>query len=140
LPTTLAFPSSAFSQTVTIGLTPTVAYPPAQFGFTGHAFELAANHDGTSVNDLTFQMPVSVTIHYSDDDVRIIRDESALALWRWSGQVWIAATQTCLPASTYQREIDQNILSVPICRVGRYALFGPTHSVLLPIISMFRSP
>jgi hypothetical protein len=81
-----------------------------------------------------------VTIHYSNDDLRIIRDENALALWRWNGQAWSGAADTCAPPSSYQRALDQNILSLPICRVGRYALFGPTNSMLLPIILAFRSP
>ncbi len=140
LPTTLIFPGSAFSQTTTIALTPTIAYPPAHLGFTSHAFDLAAYQSGVPVNDWAFQTPVTVTIHYSADDLHIIRDEGTLALWRWDGQMWSDAAETCEPVSSYQREPDQNLLSLPICRAGYYALFGPTNSVLLPIISIFRSP
>ncbi len=140
LPTTLVFPSTAFSQTTTIALTPTIANPPPHLGFALHAFDLAAYQSGVPVNDWAFQAPVTVTIHYSADDLHIIRDEGTLALWRWDGQMWSDAAETCEPVSSYQREPDQNLLSLPICRAGYYALFGPTNSVLLPIISIFRSP
>jgi hypothetical protein len=38
------------------------------------------------------------------------------------------------PPSAYQRDVGNHILRVPICRLGLFGLFGPTHQDYLPLV------
>jgi hypothetical protein len=126
------FPADVLSQTTTIILTPTLAAGGIDRWFTGHAFDLA-----TPISlrpDLAFNAPVTITIHYIDRDVSVVSDEAALQLAWWDGAQWIDAASTCSPVSSYTRDTTANILSVPVCGTGGYALFGPTHQLHLPAL------
>lgn len=62
-------------------------------------------------------------------------DESTLTLYVREGPGWVDATTTCAPPSTYVRYPDANTLSVPICHLSEYALFGaPRYRVFLPLV------
>jgi hypothetical protein len=67
--------------------------------------------------------PITITIHYSDADVEGI-DENDLRLYRWTGSAWEDAATTCSPPSTYVRDVDANVLRVPVCHLSRFALGG----------------
>jgi len=134
LPTTLDFPAGAVTGTTTIVLTPTLAQGGANFVFAGHAFEIEAFRNGNRQPGFVFGAPATVTIHYSDQDVHLVSDESQLALWWWTGSEWRDAAQTCDPASSYTRDVVNNVLSVPICHLSEFGLFGPTHRVYLPLV------
>ncbi len=67
------------------------------------------------------QKPITITIHYSDSDVQGL-DEDDLRLYRWSGSQWEDATNTCSPPSAYTRDLDANVLQIPVCRLGQFAL------------------
>ncbi|MBP7688406.1 MAG: hypothetical protein KA765_10875 [Thermoflexales bacterium] len=126
------FPADTFTQTILITLTPTLAEGGPERWFTGHAFDLA-----TSIGlrpDLAFSAPVTISLHYTDRDVSVVSDEAALYLAWWDGAQWIDAAATCAPASNYTRELDANTISVTVCSTGRYAFFGPTHQMRLPVI------
>jgi hypothetical protein len=115
------------SQTTALTVTPVMIDDPLpDQAFTGHAFDLAAQPDQV------FGVPVTVTIRYSNSDIRVISDENSLALLWWDGGSWVEAVTTCTPSSVYQRDVLNNTISLPICRTGRYALFGPTHQTFLP--------
>jgi len=134
LPTRLDFPAGAVSHPTDVWLRPTFATSPAGFAFAGHAFELTAYQGGSAQLDLAFNKPVTVTIHYSEADVRPVSDEEQLRLRWWDGDEWLDAVQTCDLASTYTRDLDNNVLSVAICHLSQFALYGPTNQVYLPII------
>ena len=129
LRTDLFFPSGAVSQTTAISLTPTMVDDrlPGQ-AFAGHAFDLAAQPDQI------FGISVTATVRYSNFDVRLIADENALTLLWWNGSSWADAATTCVPESSYQRDVLNNSIESPVCRTGRYALFGPTHQIYLVVI------
>lgn len=74
--------------------------------------------------DLSFQKPVTITIHYSDSDVACVLDENYLTLYYWAGSEWKDATSTCTPPSTYTRDLTGNVLSVPICHLTPFAIGG----------------
>ncbi len=131
--TQLDFSANAVTQTATLILTPTVASPRAGFAFSGHAFDLTALSAENPQSFFTFNAPVTVTVHYSDDDVRLASDENELRLFWWNGTDWQDAAQTCEPAPLYTRVVALNMLKVPICHTGRFSLFSPTHQILLPI-------
>ena len=128
----VVFPADMMSQTTTITLTPTLADGGIDRWFTGHAFDLAIPIGLRP--DRAFSASVTITIHYIDRDVSVISDEAALQLAWWDGVQWIEAASTCSPASSYTRDTTANILSVPVCAMGRYALFGPTHQMHLPAL------
>lgn len=134
LPTSLDFPPDAVTQTTTVALTPTLASGGTGYAFAGHAFELAAYQGGSLQSGFTFGGPVTVTVHYSDSDVRTVTDEERLALWWRNGGEWQDAAQTCEPTSSYSRDVANNALSVPICHLSLFGFFGPTQQVYLPLI------
>ncbi|HDQ71927.1 MAG TPA: carboxypeptidase regulatory-like domain-containing protein [Chloroflexi bacterium] len=129
LTTTLTFPRGAVTATTRILLTPTLPAASAELAFAGHAFDLAAYQEGVRQPDLTFDEPVTVAIHYSAHDVRVISDEGQLALHRWADGTW--ADGAC---EAYERDLVDGSLAAPICRVGHFALFGPTNRVYLPLV------
>jgi hypothetical protein len=134
LTTTLNFAAGTVTETTTLVLTPTLATGRSGFVFAGHAFEIAAFRGGHLVPHLSFNEPVTVTIHYSAQDVRLVSDENQLALWRWTGGGWEDAADTCDPPSTHHRNLADRVLSVPICHLSLFSLLGPTHQIYLPSV------
>ncbi len=134
LTTTLTFRVGVVTQTTTVVLTPTLAQATPGGAFAGHAFDLEAYQGGTRCSCLSFRhSPVTVTIHYSTRDTRLISDEEQLTLRWWNGSAWQDAAETCDPPSTYSRD-REGVLSVPICHLSRWALFGPTFRIYLPLV------
>jgi len=85
LTTTVQIPPGAVTRTTAITLTPILALTePISPGlrFAGHAFDLDAYWDDQLLTGFTFETTVTVTIHYSDADVRGV-DEKTLKLYRW---------------------------------------------------------
>jgi hypothetical protein len=78
--------------------------------FAGHAFDL------TAATAQSFSLPVTVTLRYSDADLRVIADESALTLPWWTGSRWVDAGTTCPSAPVHNRDVVNNILEVAVCR------------------------
>ena len=134
LVTRLDFPAGVVSQTTRLLLRPTLASGPAGFTFAGHAFDLTAYQQGDLQSDLAFSMPVTVNVHYEDYDLSLISDESQLSLRWWAGDEWRDVTETCHPASSYTRDLENNSLSVGLCHTGRFGLFGPTNQLFLPSV------
>jgi hypothetical protein len=131
--TLIEVPGSSVTDTITLVYTPleTVTAPPG-FLFAGHAFDLEAYRDGALLSGLAFDLPVTVTIQYSDADV-VGLDPASLLLERWTGSTWEDAA--CGP---YDRHPEENWLAVPVCHLSRFALFGEPaevrHSVYLPLV------
>jgi hypothetical protein len=143
LTTTLSFPAGTVTQTTSLVLTPTVSTAGAGLTFAGHAFELEAYQDGLPQPGFVFSAPVTVTIQYSEVDVRLVSEESELTLQRWIGDGrslpravagWADAADTCDPPLVYERDLDNHVLSLPICHLSTFGLFGPTESVYLPVV------
>ncbi len=103
-------------------------YEPTGFSFAGHAFTLAAYQNDVPIHPFVFDQPVTVTIHYSDNDVADL-DESMLALNYWTGSEWADAA-----CGGYDRHISENWLSVPICHLSHFAFFQSAHGIYLPEI------
>jgi hypothetical protein len=132
LPTQLDLPAGAVAANTTLILTPTVAAGPRGWSFAGHAFDLAAAQAGAAVPNLAFGAPVNVTVGYSAADARLITDASRLVLWWWNGTTWQDAAETCSPQASYTRDPIARTIGVAICRVGHFALLGPTQQIYLP--------
>jgi hypothetical protein len=138
LTTTLAFPPGAVTEATTVVLTPTVVSAGADFVFAGHAFDLEAYRGGEVQPGFRFNEAVTITIHYSAQDVRLVSNEDELTLRWWEGGGWQDAAETCDPPSTTIRDPSQGVLSVPICHLSRFALLGPTNRVALPLVASGR--
>ena len=85
LTTMVQIPPGAVTRTTAITFTPILALTePISPGlrFAGHAFDLDAYWDGQLLTGFTFETTVTVTIHYSDADVKGL-DEKTLKLYRW---------------------------------------------------------
>jgi len=133
-PTWLDFPANAVVQTTTITLIPELATGPRpDFVFGQHAFNLLASRDGMLVKDLSFNVPVTVTMYYTDTDVQSMPDESLFKLYWWSGWDWRDAGHTCVPESAYAHDVTNNVINTAICDPGQYGLFA-TYSTYLPLI------
>jgi hypothetical protein len=124
-----------------VNITTTLVYselPPGLIqpgmALAGHAFDLVAYQDGTPLPELTFLQPLTVTIHYADATIGVIADETALELqWRQEN-TWLPAVTTCDPPSTVYHDLANNLIQMPICRTGRFAIFGPTNQTFLPLL------
>lgn len=128
--TRIDIPAGAVMQTTTLTLTPTLASRHG-FAFSGHAFELAGDQAGNVQSALTFSVPVTITIDYNPADIRLISDADDLTLWWGANNQQQDATLTCDSASAYQRK--SHVLTIPVCRGGRFGLFGPTHQLYVPL-------
>ncbi len=138
LVTMISIPAGAVTETLTLSLTPTYSSHITDYAFAGHAFELTISQEGTVQPNFTFSLPVTVTILYSAEDERLVYDKEGLLLMRNSSPLWEDAAQSCSPAPPYQRDTAGRVLTLPICRTGTLALFGPTHQTVLPLIHRSR--
>ncbi len=134
LTTTLYFPTGAVTETTRLVLTPTLARGGGGWAFAGHAFEIRAYREGHLLPGLTLNKPATVTIHYSAQDAQALSDEGQLALWQWASDGWQDAANTCDPPSSYQRDPVMRRISLPICHLSLFGLFGPTYQTYLPLI------
>jgi hypothetical protein len=128
-------PAGAVAETTTLAYVPMegITSPPG-FSFTNHAFDLKAHRDGNVLPGFAFQQPVSITIHYSEEDVASM-DETTLRLNYWDGSAWVDAAGTCAPSLAYERHPEANWLAVPVCHASRFALFGENgYNVYVPLV------
>ena len=96
--------------------------------------DLDAYQGGQLLPGFVFSRPVTITVQYSDSDVQGI-NEGSLRLYYWMGNVWEDVINTCTPPSTYTRDLNQNVLGVPICHLSRIGVRGPTlESIYLPLV------
>ncbi|HYF63871.1 MAG TPA: hypothetical protein VD886_13710, partial [Herpetosiphonaceae bacterium] len=120
LASVFALDTAALSVTSSVVITPTPR-PATMAGqaFAGHAFEL----------DIDPAVAVTATIRYSAADIRVASDPGALALWRWTGAAWEPACAE--PA----RDAAGRTLTARLCQPGAYALFAPSHQLILPFMA-----
>lgn len=134
-PTIVQVPPGAVDQPTMLHLIEAepASTPPHQVS-AHHAFELNASRDGISLAGFTFTTPISVTINYSDVDLVGVR-ESTLVLYYWDGDAWQDVATTCSPHSVYVHNQAGNQISVAICHLSQFALFGDRWlSIYLPLV------
>ncbi len=134
-PTTAQVPPNAIDQPTTFHLIEAeTESAPAGRGSAHHAFDLDASRDGVPLTGFTFAVPISITIAYSDADLIGVW-ENTLALYYWDGSTWHDAATTCSPSSTYTHDQVSNQISVAICHLSQFALFGERWpSSYLPLV------
>ncbi len=142
----IAVPAGAAAEPFTLryGL-PTEWYePPEGLYAAEHHFTLQAYRNGALVPDLLLSRPITLTLTYRDLQAGIsavlipptrLREDS-LTLYARVGDSWADAAAGCRPPSAYLREPDENRLTVPVCGLGHFGLFGQREWwMYLPVIS-----
>ena len=137
LSTEIFVPAGAVTTTALLKITPTLSHGETDSVFAGHAFLMEANAGQVPINQ--FLQPISLTISYSDLDIRLVASEEELWL-RWSdGITYFDAKDSCSPASSYHRDINSNVISLQVCLGGEYTLLGPSYRVFSPWVADFGS-
>lgn len=127
-PTIITVPGGAVSEdTVLVLRVVHSVTPPSTYVHTGHAFHLDGYRNGIRVPGLAFLLPVSVSLHYSDADVKGM-DEGSFTMWYWTGSAWSGAA-----CGNYAHHPGENWLSVPICHLSQFSFFGQ-YRVRVPVI------
>jgi hypothetical protein len=138
--TTLEFPPGAVDNTTIVTYTPLFSLTqPISPGLrlAGNAFDLDAYQ--TSILDIVFLEPVTLTIHYSDREIAGI-DESTLALYRWYGFLepgqWRKVGDISLPGKEERQWLDEenNLLGARLWHFSRFGSFGTSYPIFLPIV------
>jgi len=128
-PTAILVPAGAVAQRSSLiyaaQVSPSAA-SPGGLQFANKAFTLDAYVDGQHQPGFVFARPLTVALTYSDSDVAAVK-EAELVLYYWTGAAWADAAETCAPMSKYQRDLAANRLSVAICHLSEFALFGPSN-------------
>lgn len=135
---TLTIPAGAVSQPTTLVLTPTPtpSTTPPYLAFAGTGFMLDAYQGTTKLDTFNFQAPITAAITYTNQQINGFA-ESTLKLYYEHSGTWIDAATSCSPTSVYQRDMVNNRLSVDICHLTPFALFGSVSSdtfVYLPMV------
>lgn len=112
-----------------------VSSVPVNWLFADHAYQLSAYQSGVLVPGFAFNQPMNVTIHYTEAGANSVYEET-LTLMYWNGSAWVDAATTCNPTSTYSRDLANNTLSVNVCHLTEFALFGqpPLSNLYLPVL------
>jgi peptide/nickel transport system substrate-binding protein len=128
-PTIIDAPAGAVSETVTLLYAPLDVAEGSPGTFAGHGFVLEAHRDGELLSGFTFEIPVTVTIHYTDADVAGM-DEETLGLRYWDGETWSTDGITIV-----ERDIINNRLVVTLAHLSHFAMFTQgEHLVYLPLV------
>ncbi len=133
-PTVFEFPAGAVGSTNDVLITPTLATPGSGYVFSGHAFVLNVTANNNWDNPLDLLTPVTVTLQYSPDHVRLMANIDQLQLWWFGGSAWEDAATTCDPPAAPDHDRLNNTYALPVCKSGLYALLGPTWQAFLPLV------
>jgi Leucine-rich repeat (LRR) protein len=113
---------------------PAPAYDPGELVDAHHSFQLTAEN-AYGVPVITFNLPLSVTLTYTDTDVLDL-SEASLALYYWNSgtSTWLDAGTTCA-AGAYTRDLLANSFTLPLCHLSDFSVFGqPVRQTFLPLI------
>jgi len=129
--TTIDVPAGAVTETTTLVYSPEVTVTvPVDWLFGNHAFQLNAYMEGIPQLGFEFQLPISVTVGYSDADVMYLREQT-LELWYWDGDKWSTDGITIIERDTFN-----NQLVVTIEHLSEFAMFGEERWIIfLPLIT-----
>lgn len=100
--------------------------------FAKNSFTLTA-HDAMGDPVTTFNLPVTVTLSYTNTD--IIGPEDSIVLYYWDGiaSAWADAVTTCL-GGEYMRDPAGNLLTLPLCHLTEFGVFSTPLRTFLPVI------
>lgn len=131
--TEIQVPVGAVNDSTTLVYEPVIDLAaPTGFVFAGHAFDLKGYRNDVLVPTVTFNVPVTIVLHYTDFDVVGIDEEKLMLRTLDDGATnWVNAA-----CGAYDRHLAENWLAVPICHLSRFALFAEKveYKVYLPLI------
>lgn len=108
---------------------------PASFSFAGRAFGMDAYQGGAAIPNFNFSQPIDVIIEYDDIELGGL-DENSLILMYWDGVEWVDVATTCTPTGTYTRDTVNNTVSISVCHLTEFSLFGQfINHTYFPLIS-----
>jgi hypothetical protein len=128
---TVGIPANLLSAGSTLVYAPfNLGWRPPNHRLAGRAFQLSVYQGGVLQENLSLPSPLQVTIDYTDGEVWGL-DEDLLVLLRWepSTQSWVDAA-----CGQYDRQPAQNRISVPVCHLSLFGLFGEQEYIYLPVI------
>jgi hypothetical protein len=148
--TTQALTTSFFSLPDTVTETLVVVYTPqislttalpSKATFAHRAFSLRVYRNGQELPNYRLPQPLTVRLAYTDailesapvltgttgstlliTETAIFSNEADLNLLRLNGSQWLNAGWGCLPPTQAQVNVEANVVSVPICQPGQFAL------------------
>jgi hypothetical protein len=135
-PINVSIPDGAITQPLTLRYTiAATRTSPINLIQTGNAFHLDAYDGASPLDNITFLKGVTVTLHYDDNDLSEI-DEENILLYFWDVDTSSWQEAAC---GEYTRNLTENWLSVPICHLTEFALFGQSndadsHRIYLPVV------
>jgi hypothetical protein len=75
-----------------------------------------------------------VTLTYADADVVGPEDTLGLYYWDETGSTWVDAVNTC-PGGEYVRDLEGNLLALPLCHLTEFGVFSQPLNVFLPVLN-----
>ncbi len=133
--TNILIPAGALITDTTFTYIPQPApqHESARLVFANNSFELSAE-DSIGNPVTTFNLPLTITLTYTDTDVFGFT-ENTLGLYYWSDltSTWADAVATC-QSGAYTRNLEGNILALPLCHLTEFGLFGVPLYNFLPVV------
>jgi PKD repeat protein len=107
-----------------------------QLSFMDLGATLEAYDNGVLQPDLMTDEPMTLLFEY-EDILTEGADPGSVAVLYWNGSDWIDAADTCAAPGTADNDSDNQEISVPVCKVGHYAVFYLTveHTIYLPLVA-----
>jgi hypothetical protein len=111
----------------------THATAPANFQFAGITFQLDALQGGVLQPGFQFLTPITLILHYTDQDVAGLQEATLeLDYWDEASGSW----QDAACGAGYTRDPVNNQLTVEICHLSEFGLFGSQNTWLyVPLVT-----
>lgn len=131
--TDILFPAGAVvtDTTFTFMPQPALHHSSGLLGFGRNSFEFTAKDSGGNPV-ITFNLPLTVTLTYTDLDISSPEDTLGLYYWNVDASTWEDAITTC-PDGLYTRDPSGNKLALSLCHLTEFGLFGIPLHVFIPL-------
>ena len=111
---------------------PEPTYDAGWMAFAKNSFKVTAE-DAIGNPVITFNLPVTVTLTYTDTDIVGPEDTLGLYYWDITASAWADAVATC-PGGEYIRNMEENMLSLPLCHLTEFGLFSTPLRVFMTMV------
>lgn len=102
---------------------------PSSLTTSGAIFELTAYRDYRLLSDVTFSEAVTITLNYTDNDIREVKEET-LELRSWTGSEWTDAGIRWV-----NHDLEENFVVFEIEHLSKFALLGERKDyIYLPLV------
>jgi hypothetical protein len=128
-------PEGALISDITFTFIPQPEASHSHFGLSlAHNSFLLTAEDVNGDPITAFNSPLTTTITYANADFGGM-EEALLGLYYWDegASTWKDAVTTC-PGGVYTRDLNANLLALPLCHLTEFGLFGEPLHIFLPVI------